>query len=336
MNRSTIPALLAAFSLLVLSGPALSGPTEDARAAFQQGFKLYEQKQFSAAADAFEQAFALKPSYKLLFNIGQARAAARQYDLALAAFERYLVEGGDEIDDERRTSVLAELSKLRPLVGFIEVQAPAGLTVRVDGAERGTTPLKGKLMLTVGLPHKVDLLQSGKLLYSQEMQVSGGLVETLRWAPSRQDPPVEAPTAAEEGDGDPGGEPVQGPEPAPLPEDSSGGGSLKIWGWVTLGAGAAVLIAGGITGGMALSQSGKLEEACPDGGCSPSRSGEVDALGSMALTADILIGVGAAAAVAGAVLLLLPGGGEEAAGDPDEAAMRVVPAPGGAALQGRF
>jgi hypothetical protein len=62
----------------------------------------------------------------------------------------------------------------------------------------------------------------------------------------------------------------------------------------------------------------------------------VDALGSMALTADILIGVGAAAAVAGAVLLLLPGGGEEAAGDPDEIALRVVPAPGGAALQGRF
>lgn len=333
MNRCTIGALLAALCLLLASGAALGGPEQDARAAFKQGLKLFEDKQFSAAADAFEQAFALKPSYKLLFNIGQARAAARQYDLALVAFERYLVEGGDDIEDERRSAVLSELAKVRPLVGFIEVQAPAGLTVRVNGAERGTTPLPGKLMLTVGLPHKVDLLQSGKLLYSQEMQVSGGLVETLRWAPSRQDPPVEAPTAAGEGEGgDSGGEPAEGPEPAPLSEDTSGSSGLKVWGWVTLGAGAAVLIAGGVVGGLALSQSGKLEEACPDGNCSPARGGEVDALGSMALTADILIGVGAAAAVAGVVLLLLPEGRESG----DETAVRVVPAPGGAALQGRF
>jgi hypothetical protein len=336
MRRCTIGALLAALWLGSIPGPASADGTAQARAAFQQGFQLYEQKQFSAAADAFDQAYALKPSFKLLFNIGQARAAARQYDLALMAFERYLVEGGDDIDEERRSEVLGELSKLRPLVGYIEVQAPAGLTVRVDGTERGTTPLRGKLMVTVGMAHKVDLLQLGKVLLSQEVQVSGGLVETLRFAMPGRGPEPEGGTPAAAGEsGPPDASPAEGPEPAPLPEEEDGGG-LKVWGWVTLGAGAAVLVAGGVVGGLALSQSGKLEEACPDGGCSPARSGEVDALGSMALAADILIGVGAAAAVAGAVLLLLPDKGEGGAGDGDGTALRVVPAPGGAMLQGRF
>jgi hypothetical protein len=335
MKRCTIKALLAALCLLLISGTARGGPEQDARAAFQQGLKLYEQKQFSAAADAFEQALALKPSYKLLFNIGQARAAARQYDLALVAFERYLVEGGDEIEDARRSEVLTELTKVRPLVGFIEVQAPAGLTVRVDDAERGTTPLPSKLMVTVGRPHKVDLLKDGEVLLAQEIQVSGGLVETLRFAMAGQGPAPPAggpePPPGGAGGGE-GGERGEGPEPAPLPEDGSGSSSLKVWGWVTLGAGAAVLIAGGVAGGVALSQSGKLAEACPDGSCSPARGGEVDALGSLALTADILLGVGAAAAVAGIVLLLLPEGRESG----EATAVRVVPAPGGAALQGRF
>ncbi len=333
MRRFWMLHPLAVLLPLVLAGAVAAGPTDDARAAFQQGVKLFEQKQFAAAADAFEQAFSLKPSYKLLFNVGQARAAARQYDLALVAFERYLVDGGDDIEDERRVEVLAELAKIRPLVGYIEVQAPAGLEVRVDDLERGTTPLPGKLMVTVGTQHRVDLLEDGKVLLTQDIQVSGGMVETLRFAMAGRGPEPSGPHP--EGD-EAGEEPMEGPEPAPLSEDRSGSSGLKVWGWVTLGAGAAVLIAGGVVGGVALAQSGKLEDACPDGGCSPARSSEVDALGSMALAADVLIGVGAAAAVAGAVLLLLPEGGESESGGENETALLVVPALGGAAIQGRF
>jgi hypothetical protein len=246
MRRLGIPALLAVLALAA-SGTAAAMPADDARAAFQQGVKLFEQKQFSAAADAFEQAYSLKPSYKLLFNIGQARAAARQYDLALVSFERYLVDGGDEIDDDRRTEVLGELAKIRPLVGYIEVEAPAGLEVRVDGAERGETPLPGKLLVTVGIPHRVDLLENGSLLLTQEIRVSGGMAETLRFSMPGKGPEPEPEPAGGNGEG---GEPVEGPEPEPLPEDGSGSTGLEVWGWVTLGAGAGGGGGGGGWGGV--------------------------------------------------------------------------------------
>ncbi|MCK9461397.1 MAG: hypothetical protein M0R80_17340 [Proteobacteria bacterium] len=79
---------------------------DPAKAAFGLGGELFDKGDYAAAADAFREANRLKPSWKLFYNIGQAEAAGRRYGLALEAFERYLIEGGDEIAADRNDEVI--------------------------------------------------------------------------------------------------------------------------------------------------------------------------------------------------------------------------------------
>jgi hypothetical protein len=66
------------------------------------------------------------------------------------------------------------------------------------------------------------------------------------------------------------------------------------------GFGAAGLVAGSVTGGLALAKSAELETACIDGVCPPARAGDVDdmaALGDAATATFVVAGVGLAAGV---------------------------------------
>jgi hypothetical protein len=69
---------------------------------FDKASTLFAEDKFEESAAVFIAAYNLKPSWKLKFNIGQAQAAAKQYGLALIAFEEYLSAGGDKIDSERQ------------------------------------------------------------------------------------------------------------------------------------------------------------------------------------------------------------------------------------------
>lgn len=296
---------------------------KDAKIGFQEGVALFKEGQFEAAAEKFEKAYELKPTYRLLFNIGQAWAAARRYDVALRAFERYLVQGGDEIHVERRDEVIREIERLRPLVGFFEIKAGPGLTVRVDGQDRGTTPFT-KQMLTAGETHRIEALRGGAVVYQGALEVSGGMVETIV---------VEEAAAA------PSTAPLQPTAPPPRTESSAGSapaetevkkaGGLRIGGWVTAAVGAAALVAGGALGVAALVQDESLSGMCPNGTCSPARQDEIDSVAGKALAADILIGVGAAAAATGVVLLIISYHG-------DEAEVTATPTAGGAVLEVLF
>jgi len=313
----TCGALALAAALAAFGGDARA-QKDEARETFQKGVELFKNGDYEEAAAAFEKAYELKPIYKLLFNVGQARAAAGHYDLAIQAFEQYLVDGKDDVGVERRDEVLQEITKLRPLVGFVDLKVPKGLVVRVDGRERGKTPLKGKLMITVGHTHKVELLRGEEVAFAKEIKVFGGMVETVTFA-------EEAAAPAEEG---PVEEVTEDEEE--VEEEMTG---VELGGWILVGTGAAALVAGAVCGGLALSQSSRLEEYCPDGQCAPAREGEVEALGSLALSSDILLAVGAAAAVAGLVMVLVPSGGEEEMVDEPVTATVV---PGGVVLGGRF
>ncbi len=78
-----------------------------------------------------------------------------------------------------------------------------------------------------------------------------------------------------------------------------------MWPWVALGVGGAGLIAGGITGILALSAHSDLASKCGSAPCPPSEQSAVDsynALGTVSTVGFVVGGVGVAASV---VLLLL-------------------------------
>jgi tetratricopeptide (TPR) repeat protein len=96
-----------------------------------------------------------------------------------------------------------------------------------------------------------------------------------------------------------------------------GGGGDGTAGWVILGAGAALVVGGAITGGLALSSQGTLQSNCPNRECPPGYDFESEASTgrALAITTDVLVITGAAAVVGGVVLgvVLSAAGGSSAA-----------------------
>ncbi len=146
---------------------------EQAKSAFNEGTRFYSAGKFTEAAEAFRKAYALKPSWKLLYNIGQAEASCKRHGLALDAFEKYLAEGGDEVPADRRDEVNGEIDRLRRIVGSISLMAPAGLTVWVDGVMVGTTPVPGRLRVAAVVEHQLELRNGDAVVDARRVVVAG-------------------------------------------------------------------------------------------------------------------------------------------------------------------
>ena len=104
---------------------------------------------------------------------------------------------------------------------------------------------------------------------------------------------------------------------------------LRVSGWWTLGTGAALLVAGGIAGGVALHLNGELHDECPGGSCPPAYHGDLDERDRLAVSSTVLLGAGVAATAVGVLILTVfsrpPKGGTAGA----TAALSPVAAPGG-------
>jgi hypothetical protein len=305
------------------------GDAAAAKAAFARGSKLFDKGDFPAAADAFREANRFNPSWKLYYNIGQAEAAAKRYGLALEAFEQYLAEGGDEVAPDRNNEVMKEIKRLRELVGSVEIKAPEGAAIFVDDFEHGKAPLPGAIKLSAGIDHSIRAEKDGAVLESRTIRVSGGDTTVVELGlPKPEEGPAPVPAA---------GAGQDAPSPASAATDAS---PLKLWGWVTLGVGAAVAIGGGVVGGMALSLDKQLKKDCTNNECPPAQHDDIAKRDKLGVASTALIAAGAAVAATGAVLLIVGYKKDETSDAPGTAEVSFVPAAGpgfaGAALMGRF
>ncbi len=295
---------------------------EEARVQFKQGLALYNEHKFDQAAIAFGRAYELKPTYKLLYNIGQVESELSHYAAALEAYTRYLVEGGEDIPDDRLEQVKSEIKQLNALVGMIVIKGgDDGATILVDKEERGKTPHPGIIFVDLG-KHEVVVELGSRRLLDRVVKVAGGEKVVLEVGKD------DAPTVEVEGS-----EPSLPQEQEETPEEASG---RRLWTWVALGVGVGAGIGAGVTGGLAMSREGSLDTNCPDKICPPGEEGELDSTKNLALASTILTGVAAAGVVAGVVLFFV----EPGLGETEDAPVALLPSvtPNGGWLQivGRF
>ena len=111
----------------------------DAATHFKKGVALFNENKKDEAVQEFNAAYEIKPSWKILYNIGQCHASLKRYGMAIESFEKYLGEGGDEVPKERQDEVLGELDRLRRMVGSIKVHGPDGVEIYIDKILRGKT-----------------------------------------------------------------------------------------------------------------------------------------------------------------------------------------------------
>jgi hypothetical protein len=301
----------------------------EAKKHFEAGITLLKAEDFEGAATAFETSVRLFPTKTSLFNLANCYKALRRYGESLEVLRRLETEFTGRLGEEMAAEATAMREALEGVVGRLEVAAtPAGASIRVDGRDAGRSPLKAPLVLGPG-EHEIEAAMDGYLPQKRTVRVeprSKAVVSFELQKPVAEEP---APGPAEE----PAAEPRPEPEPPPVEQPAPAGhGALWTGGWVVTGIGAAILVAGGVTGGLALSAGNQLESDYPDG-VPRADEDKVDRMDRLAVATNVLLGVGGAAVIAGVVLLVLDDG-------PAESAVTLAPAAGpgfaGAALTGRF
>jgi tetratricopeptide (TPR) repeat protein len=285
-----------------------------ARAAFDLGVEHYEARRYERAAVEFRRAHELNPSWRIQYNIGQCEAVLKRYGLAIEAFEVYLAAGGDEVQAERRDEVLAELDRLRKLIGDLDVHGPDGLEVRIDGRLRGKTPLGTPIRVTAGLPHALEIRRGDRLVKEREVTVGGGQKLVVELAEEEiEQSPDEVETEVDGSDS----------EGADAAVESGNEGLHPAFFWTALGTTAALGVGTGVLAGMTRSRIDEVKADRDDD--SKRKDAESAQLGGR-----VLLGLTAAAAVTTAVLSVFT----EFGGEGPEDGAATVTAFGGAGAAG--
>ncbi len=299
MNHSPLSprfALMIALGLAGFTSPASAAdPSDNSRAVeaskhFGQGVKLSEDGDWRAAVIEFERAYAIEPSYRVLFDIGQCRYQLHDYPGALTAFQKYLAEGGDLVAPDRRAQVIADIDLLRGRVATLRVASTTtGAQVTLDDVSVGTTPLSAPIAVGAGR-HKLVASKAGFADAQRTFDIAGD--ETLS---------VEV-------DLDPtGSEPVRTSKAMSLAPALAGFGVAV--------AGVAV---GSIFGLMAVGKKSDLDRIC-DGKSCPASS---QLIYNDARTDGIVSTIGWGAAIVGAgvgaacLVIMAPKGSEAATAEP--------------------
>jgi hypothetical protein len=322
LHRLVLTLCLAGLSAAPLAARAQSGEgagaadnanVEQARKHFNQGLKLYKDGDFDPALIQFERAYAVKPNFKVLYNIAQCYFELHQYVEARDTLSRYLKDGAGAIDAERQSAVESDLSELQRRIAHVAVNVNvAGATVYVDGKKAGITPLTSPIDVNEG-QRTISVETTDRGSKQRIVRVAGGEEQTVNLE-------FVAPAAASSGI-------VSKPRTDSSPRQASGG--LGAGFWVT-GSAALVLGAGaGVTGYFALKARDDHDQDLARFGVTQSELDDSRKQAkTFALTTDILTGAAIVCAGVATVLLFTHDSGAQQVG--------LGVGPGNVALRGNF
>jgi hypothetical protein len=282
----TFAAWAATLAAAQTNGPSPRTPTpaqvDEATGRFQRGTEMFEEQNLPGALAEFRRAYALAPSYRILYNIGQICYLMRDYPCALDSFSRYLAEGGADIPGPRQTEVQRDLARLQARVARVRVVVDRpGAEISVDDVVVGRSPLAEPVLVAAGRP-KVGASMPGHAPASKVVEVAA--LETATVALTLQ--PLTA---------GPPSEPLARERAPDLSLARSAGPRAPVTPWVVTGALAA---AAGAAGALALWSSSELKNRRSQFGVS--QQGDLSSRASrtrnLALATDILLGATVVAA----------------------------------------
>lgn len=233
----------------------------EARQRYDKGKQLYAEGAFDAALAELQRSYDLAPSYKLLYNIALVQRARNDFAGSLAAYEKYVADGGKEVTGQRKTDVQKEIDTLRTLVAKADIKVSVeGAEITVDDAPVGKSPLSGVVILNPG-SHRVGATKEGRQAAVKVIKVAGGDSVSVQLDLQESSSPqptttatTPAPTATE-----------TSTSTAPLPTTTDSGTSTApppppppqrgpVWvGWAITGA---LAVGAGVTGGLAMAKAG--------------------------------------------------------------------------------
>lgn len=273
-----------------------------ARNLFSEGQEALRANDCVKAADRFERADALYAAPTIRVGLARAYVCLGKFVKAKEKYNLVIRENLPSDASEAFRSAVADANKeivgLDAKIGFvtITVQGPSAPEVTIDGELVPVAALGVRRPIDPG-SHVIKADGAGfKPAEATVMVVA------------QQEVPVSLALEADptESTDDTGTVGARG--------DSSTGDTLRLVGFVALGVGAAGLIVGAITGGLAIGKHGELTDACgEDGRCPAEQQGTLDDYNTFGTVSTVGFIAGGVLAAAGLVLVLVaPSGTEQA------------------------
>ncbi len=318
-------ALLLGWSSVARAQVVDDATRQAARNLGTSGVEAYQAQDYATASEKLEKAYrALKvPSLGLwsaraLIKVGKLIEAGERYQEA----SRLDLGGGDRaVQEQARADAEKELEQLAPQIPNIIVKIvgtdPEHTNITIDGAPLTTALIGEKRPVNPG-KHRITGA-SGNESADGEMQLALGQTKTFTihfgvTPATAGDSPRTAQVSQQ----------TETAPKAPPPADSSAPASHssgRTLGFVAIAVGGAGLIAGGVTGALALGKKGEIDDnpRCQANKCAPSESSLVDSYASLRTVSSIGFIAGAVILAGGVVLLV------SAPKEPEQTALLIGP-----------
>ena len=287
--------------LVLLLALTLSGHTvraaeseEDvatARKLAEEGQTALNTKDYPTAADRFRRAEELHHAPTLLVGLARAYVGLGKFVRARESYNKVLHQPLPKDPPPAFTQALkdakAEIGPVESKIAWVTIvvsgtDKPA---VKLDGDEVPVAALGAKRAVDPG-DHVVTATAEGfstdEKRFASESGASADVALALTALPSSK--PI--------------------PGPAPASGDSGAGDTQRLAGFIGIGVGAAGLVVGAITGGLAMGKHSSLSDACPNGQCPASEQSDLDSYHTLGLVSTIGFIAGGVLAAAGLVVVL--------------------------------
>lgn len=325
-------ALAAATMLWVTPAAAQDDPVAQADARFQEGLALFEDGKHGEACIKFEESQVLDPKLNTLLNLALCHIEIGKTGSAfdeLTEAKRMAAEAGSAKREAFATEQLEKLNAVLARVTITHQQEVLAPSVTIDGRPLDASKLGTALPIDPGA-HTIVASVAGVAPWEKRVDIPAGPSSTEVTIPR-----LEVPRTAATPPGPAPAAPVlPRPEPtAPPPEEEGGGLSPLVW--IGFGVGGAGLIAGAVTGGLALSSWGSISDQCVDDLCPAGSEDDLDRANLLANVSNATFAVGAVGIGVGLVGLFLPSDDDD--GDAETGlTVRPLIGPGAIGVTGSF
>jgi len=205
MRRAVRSAMLAGAIVVGLSGTSLADDAaaaqRDAQSRFNEGIARVQSGNFEGARMSFTQAYAVLHKPDILWNLA---LTEEKCGMALSALQHFKDYARQVTSANDRLAASKHIAELGTKTGHIEVLAPSGATIVVDGITVGEAPLDEPVDVEPGRHHVVERI--GGVAKSAESDVTPGQVVHVSFVTIDPDLPP----------GPPGPSVVSVPVPLPL------------------------------------------------------------------------------------------------------------------------
>ena len=297
------------------------GAKDRAAALMKDAARAYQGRDYGTALTRFQEAYAVFPSPRILFNLGQSYEQLGRYVEATESFQRFLASD-DHAPGRARAEAQRSLEAMRDRVARVEVVSNvAGAEVSIDGQPHGMTPLPRAVVVAVG-SHQVSVRKAGAEPFDRRIDAVGGTMARvdaqLRLLPAAEPVAAVAPPSPAADAGPLSAAPPRAVPAAPAPAETMAAtpadapAPASSSAWRTAGLGLAIaapaLIGTGVYFGIQARNEAKAIAGHCQMGCAGKDILAADRAGRQNQTVQwVLIGTGAAALAGGAALFFFSG-----------------------------